>query len=182
MLTLFRDSVHPIPPLLPPAAPGPDYAALVDILIDLQPPDNAGEIVINAEEAARLRAAGWSARKGPWRSPTIPPEFLALYPPLWHLRDDIDPASRPILWHPKRATFIRPQISSDYLSRRERQLLCLIVRNGRLSRTQLQQRVSYLVPVSIFNFLLQRLLTQQVITINDGWIYPCETRRTAPGL
>lgn len=138
MLTLFRDSAHPAPTLLPPPAPGPDYAALVDILIDLQPPDNAGEIVINAEEAARLRAAGWSARKGVWRSPTIAPEFLALYPPLWHLRDDIDPASRPILWHPKRATFIRPD-SPDVLSKRERQLLRLLARNGRLSKMQLQQ-------------------------------------------
>jgi len=171
MLTLFRDSATEALPLTPKPAPGPDYAGLVDILIDLQPPDNAGEIVINADEARRIRRAGWTARAGVWRCPTIPPEFLGLYPPLWHLRDDIDPASRPIHWHPKRAAFIRPEISPAYLSKRERQLLRLLARNGRLSRTQLQQRVSYLIPTSILDFLLNRLLAQQLIAItDDGWI------------
>jgi hypothetical protein len=56
MLTLFRDPINATPPLIPKPAPGPDYAGLVDILIDLQPPDNAGEIVINADEANRIAA------------------------------------------------------------------------------------------------------------------------------
>jgi hypothetical protein len=43
----------------------------------------------------------------------------------------------------------------------------LLARNGRLSRTQLQQRVSYLIPTSILDFLLQRLLDRQLIAISD---------------
>src|SRR5262249_24005464 len=90
------------------------------------------------------------------------------------------PASRPIHWHPKRAVFIRPEISPDYLSKRERQMLRLLARNGRLSRTQLQQRVSYLIPTSILDFLLNRLLAQQLIAItDDGWI---RIHRTSPAL
>jgi len=71
-------------PRLPETPPGPDFSTLVDVLIDLrQIPDAAGETVLDSREAARIRSCGFVARKGLWRCPLIPPEFLL--PGLWHL-------------------------------------------------------------------------------------------------
>src|SRR5215471_3155323 len=117
MHVIFRDpppdSQHHQPVNNPPASnppPSPDYAALVTALVDHLGvfPDGAGELMLSAEESAAIRRTGWSARGGLWRCPAIPWEFVALYPPLWHLSDDIDPASRTMPWHPRRAVFHRP--------------------------------------------------------------------------
>src|SRR5262245_61622626 len=102
----FRESGMRSSPTPAKASPGPDYPTLVDVLADLrQIPDWAGETVLDSNEAARIRACGLTARKGLWRCPLLPAEFLGRYPPLWHLSDDIDPGMRPVVWHPKRARF-----------------------------------------------------------------------------
>jgi hypothetical protein len=175
MLILYRgDSRSQAPSLIEkPDSSQPDFASLVDILIVLAPPDAAGEINITSEEASRIRDVGWFARKGVWRAPLIPWRFIAPFPNLWVLDDQTDPDSRPACWRPKRTAFIRPETSPDDASKRERQLLRLLQRNGRLSRTQLQQRVSYLISTPILDFLLERLLARERIAISDdGWIYP----------
>ena len=89
------------------------------------------------------RRTGWSARAGLWRCPAIPWEFVALYPPLRHLSDDLDPACRSMPWHPKRAVFHRLG-PADPLSTLGHQLLGLLrsAPDGGLTRRQLQQRVS----------------------------------------
>jgi hypothetical protein len=79
MLVLFGDSAPQALPVTPKPAPGPDYAGLVDILIDLQSPDNAGEITITAEEAARIRHACWSARRHLARSPLLASRSTLVY-------------------------------------------------------------------------------------------------------
>src|SRR5215469_12776795 len=114
----FRESGKANSPAPPQPPPGPDYSALVDALLDLgKIPDWAGETVLDSREAARIRSCGFAARKGLWRCPLIPPEFLL--PGLWHLAADIDPATRPVVWHPKRAAC--RQISCiDPLSKREK--------------------------------------------------------------
>jgi hypothetical protein len=160
-------------PRLPETPPGPDFSSLVDVLLDLhQIPDWAGETVLDSVEAARIRSCGFAARKGLWRCPLVPPEFLL--PGLWHLAADIDPSTRPVVWHPKRAK--TQQISAiDSLSNRERQLVRLI-RNapaGRLTRRQLQQRVSRRIWTRLLDHMLHRLRAQDYITITpEGWIYP----------
>jgi hypothetical protein len=118
----FRDQGPQSSPTPSNPAPGPNYSAIVAALLELrQIPDWAGETVLDSSEAARIRTCGFTARKGLWRCPPLPWEFLGLYPPLWHLSDDIDPAMRPVVWHPKRATF--RQISPiDPLSKHERQI------------------------------------------------------------
>src|SRR5215469_9197951 len=125
MLTLFRDSATEALPLTPKPAPGPDYAGLVDILIDLQPPDNVGEITITPEEATRIRDACWSARAGAWRAPLIPWLFIAPNRSLWILDDAIDPASRSVPWSPERAVYRRLG-PVDPLSALDHQLLGLL--------------------------------------------------------
>ena len=138
----FRESGKANSPAPPKPPPGPDYSALVDALLDLgKIPDWAGETILDSREAARIRSCGFTARKGLWRCPAIPPEFLL--PGLWHLASDLDHLTRPIVWHAKRAEF--RQISPiDPLSKREHQLIRLIRKapDGRLTRRQLQQRVS----------------------------------------
>jgi len=160
-------------PRLPETPPGPDFSTLVDVLIDLrQIPDAAGETVLDSREAARIRSCGFVARKGLWRCPLIPPEFLL--PGLWHLAADIDPATRPVVWHPKRAAC--RQISSiDPLSKREHQLIRLIRKapGGRLTRRQLQQRVSRRIWTRLLDHMLKQLAAQDYITVTpEGWIYP----------
>src|SRR5262245_1982851 len=60
---VFRAPTPPFPhapPLIPLPAPGPDYDELASFLNNfLSPPDNFGEIPINAEEAQQLRRLGW---------------------------------------------------------------------------------------------------------------------------
>ena len=122
----FRDQGPQNSPTPSNPAPGPNYSAIVEALLELrQIPDWAGETVLDSSEAARIRTCGFTARKGLWRCPPLPWEFLGRYPALWHLSDDINPAMRPVVWHPKRATF--RQISPiDPLSKQERQLLRLL--------------------------------------------------------
>ena len=73
MLNLFR-SGDQSPPLIPKPDPGPDYAALVESS-SIFSPDSSGEIVLDAQEASRIRKAGWSARRGVWRAPFTPWRF-----------------------------------------------------------------------------------------------------------
>src|SRR5215469_1580471 len=169
----FRESGKANSPAPPQPPPGPDYSALVDALLDLgKIPDEAGETVLDSREAARIRSCGFVARKGLWRCPLIPPEFLL--PVLAHLASDIDPATRPVVWHPKRAEF--RQISTiDPLSKRENQLIRLIRKapDGRLTRRQLQQRVSRRIWTRLLDHMLKHLAEQHYITVTpDGWIYP----------
>jgi len=59
----FRD-LAPTPPLVPKLDPAqPDYDALAALPNTFQPPDNAGEIAINPDEAAALRNLGWSGAR-----------------------------------------------------------------------------------------------------------------------
>jgi hypothetical protein len=171
----FRDQGPQSSPAPPKAYPGPDYSALVDILLDLrQIPDWAGETVLDSTEAARIRTCGFTARAGLWRCPPMPWQFLGRYPTLWHLSDDIDSATRPVVWHQKRATF-REISPIDPLSKHERQLLRLLSNapGGRLTRRQLQQRVSRKVWTALLDYLLERLLAEDYITTTaEGWIYP----------
>ena len=160
-------------PRLPETPSGPDFSTLVDVLLDLrQIPDWAGEIILDSGEAAKIRSCGLVARKGLWRCPLIPPEFLL--PVLAHLASDIDPATRPVVWHPKRAEF--RQISTiDPLSKRENQLIRLIRKapDGRLTRRQLQQRVSRRIWTRLLDHMLKHLAGQDYITVTpEGWIYP----------
>ena len=160
-------------PTPPKASPGPNYSALVDVLLELhQVPDGAGETILDSREAARIRSCGFAARKGLWRCPPIPPEFLV--PVLGHLASDIDPATRPVVWHPKRAAC--RQISRiDPLSNREHQLIRLIrsAPDGRLTRRQLQQRVSRRISTRLLDHMLLRLRAQDYISVtSEGWIYP----------
>jgi hypothetical protein len=80
------------------------YAALVDTLMTLRNrPDGLGETYINAEEAARIRACGFSARPNTiWRAPILPDHLLRGNPWLDQLSDQYDDGFRGG-WHPKRA-------------------------------------------------------------------------------
>jgi hypothetical protein len=170
----FRDSGPQNSPAPPNSPPGPDYSALVEVLLDLrQLPDWAGETVLDSSEAARIRACGITARAGLWRCPLVPWEFLGRYPTLWHLSDDIDPATRPVVWHQKRAKF-RQIASIDPLSKHERQLLRLLSNapGGRLTRRQLRHRLSWRISARLLDHMLDRLRAQDCIAVTDGWIYP----------
>jgi hypothetical protein len=171
MLNLFRDSACPVAPLLPRPAPGPDYDELASFLNNfLSPPDNFGEISINADEALQLRRLGWSARAGTWRAPLIPWQFIAPYRSLWILDDAIDPASRSVPWHPKRAVFHRLG-PVDPLSTLDHRLLGLLrsVPDGGLTRRQLQQRVSRRISTRLLDYRLSQLHEEGFIAITaDG--------------
>jgi hypothetical protein len=133
--------------------------------------DWAGETSLDTNEAARIRSMGLYRPQRPVAMPDCPPEFLV--PDLWHLADDIDPVTRPIAWHPKRAS--RRQISPmDPLSIREHQLIRLIrsALNDRLTRRQLQQGVSRRISTRLLDHMLNRLCVQDDISISGGWIYP----------
>ena len=59
-----------------PAFSGPDFAALIEVLMTLRyRPDHLGETKLNSREAARIRACGFEARAGwkrPWCCPLLP--------------------------------------------------------------------------------------------------------------
>jgi hypothetical protein len=79
-----------IPPYMlnPPAViSGPDYPALVDILLNLcQPLDSAGETILTSDEAAKIRACGVEARAGKWYCPLLPRSVVG---PYWRLSDSM---------------------------------------------------------------------------------------------
>src|SRR5262249_53567757 len=136
-LNLFRDPrtqpSRPQPAIRKP--PSPDYESLVDALINIGVPDGAGELALCHADAACIRHAGWSAHPGCWRCPVIPWEFIARYPRLWHLADDLDPAGRSMPWHPRRAAF-RRIVGAD-LGKEENRILRTIDRAGRITREKL---------------------------------------------
>ena len=150
-------------PRLSETPPGPDFSTLVDVLLDLrQIPDAAGETVLDSVEAARIRVCGFVARKGLWRCPLIPPEFLL--PGLWHLAADIDPATRPVVWHPKRAQ-LRKLLPIDPLDKFARFLIRRLEKapGQRLDRRELK-RTFWRRGARFVDFTIDRLLAEDHIT------------------
>lgn len=150
-----------------------DYERLVDVLIDCIPCDNSGEFLLTPKEAARIRKCGWQASPGRWRSPTIPWRFICMYPPLYILDADIDPASHRCPWHPKRAKFHRILSINNSLSSHETRILDTLrsAPNARLTREQLRHRVSWRITARLLDHLLARLRQQNYVTVApDGSI------------
>jgi hypothetical protein len=171
MLNLFRDASEPPRPVAHPPS-GPDYESLADVLINLQPPDNAGEILINPDEAAAIRRTGWSARPGVWRAPLVPWQYIAPYRWLWHLDAGIHPAERAIPWRAHRSTFRHISVG---VSKDEIRILRTLRKapNGRLTREALLCAVAWRIPAAMADAMLARLASEKYITISaDGYISP----------
>ncbi|HZT32544.1 MAG TPA: DNA/RNA-binding winged helix domain-containing protein [Bryobacteraceae bacterium] len=155
------------------SVPGPEYEALAEVLMRLRNiPDGLGETVLSSEEAAQIRRCGFQARAGcTWRCPPLPDELVRWNPLLHHLSDAIDPLSRFSPWHPRRAASRR--IADIYpLMRIERKVIEHVRRPPyRLPRRRLQQKM-WRLPASFFNHMLNRMIAEDRITQQDGWLYP----------
>jgi hypothetical protein len=158
---------------------GPDYAGLIEILLNHRPiPDPLGELRPSPKEAAKIRRCGFHARAR--RLFLIPrlPEELVWFTELSHLSDRIDPFWYPAGWKRERAAAI-PLVSIDPLSRRERQILGLLrnAPDNRRTRTQLLQSTSRWASADRLDRMLGHLAALDRITMDDdGWIYPYSPR------
>jgi hypothetical protein len=184
---------YALPPLRdqPPAAlasdpikkrQGPE--ALIEAFRELvRPPDGMGEIHnLSRAEARALRACGYKARAGcygrVWRCPALPDE-LVRWTEFDHLSDALSRAygNRPGEWRPKRAEF-RPVFPKDPLSDHQHRLIRMI-RNAasrRLTRRQLQTRVSRWANAWYLDYMLEGLRTLGAVTMRDGWICASASR------
>ena len=96
----------PLDMLNPPRpSSGPDYARLIEVLMSLRQSLDAesGETTLTSEEAASIRACGFSARAGRWRCPLLPDDLVWHLPVLRMLSDLYGPETRGGQWHPRRA-------------------------------------------------------------------------------
>ena len=144
----------------------------------VRPPDGLGEIHnLSRAEARALRACGYKARAGcygrVWRCPTLPDQLVG-GTEFFHLSDALPHAygHKPGEWHPKRAEF-RPMFPKDPLSKHQHRLMRMI-RNAeqrRLTRRQLQTRVSRWARARYLDHMLNGLRATGVVTVRDGWIY-----------
>jgi hypothetical protein len=136
----------------------PKYEALADLIIRGRLLDGGYEMIPDAEEAALIRACGFSARPGRiWRCPPLPAEIIAINGrALCHLsfqaagRQPIDP-----------------------LSKTDQRILAALKRasDQGLLRVDLQRKL-WRLPARFFHYTLDRLLTEDRITIQNGRIYP----------
>ena len=152
-----------------------NYEALAELFFIgiCTPPDGLGEVVPTAQEAAAIRRCGFDARPGrTFRCPPLPDELVGGSPLLGHLSDAIDPASRLARWHPKRAAVLGAA-HLDPLSNADRQLLATIERapGQRLQKCDLQRKLWRHFPAEFFHRTLDRLVAEDRVTIEDGWIY-----------
>lgn len=155
----------------------PDYPALVEVLLNLhQLPDWAGETTLTSTEAAKIRACGLTARAGrPWRCPLLPREYAGRYPALRHLCDDIDPAMRPVVWHPKRAPVIPPVAPIEPLSKIDRRFLALVHKAPeRRIRKYVLQRKLWRFQARFFNHTLSRLIAAGWLALQGRWLYTAQ--------
>jgi hypothetical protein len=156
---------------------GPNYPALIEVLITLRNiPDGLGETVLNSAEAAKVRAAGFHARANcVWRCPPLPHDLVSWNPVLAHLSDAIvrnwDRQPGAGAWHPKRAT-ARIVTEIYPLMRIEARLIAHLRRPPyRMQKRQLQQKM-WRLPARFFNYMLDRLIAEDRITAHEGWLYP----------
>ena len=140
-------------------------------------PDCLGELHnLSHAEAGAIRACGYKARAGRygrvWRCPVLPDE-LVRWTEFDYLSDALPRAYgyRWGEWHPKRAEY-HEILPKDPLSKHQHRLIRMI-RNAdqrRLTRRQLQTRVSRWASARYLDHMLQTLLKLGRITVQDGWI------------
>lgn len=145
----------------------------------VRPPDGLGEIHnLSRAEARALRACGYKARAGcygrVWYCPPLPDE-LVWKTEFAHLSDALSRSFgyRPWEWRPKRAEF-RPVLPIDPLSGHQHRIVRMI-RNAdqhRLTRRQLQTRVSRWANGWYLDHMLDGLTALKRITLDDGHYYP----------
>jgi hypothetical protein len=155
-------------------------AALIDVFLNRGVrPDGMGEVFnLSREDARAIRACGYTARGGRfgrvWRCPPLPNElvrgtFFRYLSDAVVLRYGYGPGE----WHPKRAAF-RPIAPIDPLTRDERRIIGLLQRapERRLTRRQLQLRLSRRIPTWYLDHMLTDLSALGKTTTDDRWIYP----------
>lgn len=155
-------------------------AALIEVLLTRGlHPDGMGEIFkLSREDAGAIRACGYTARAGRWgsvwRCPPLPDE-LVRGTHFFYLSDAVFRrfGYGPGEWRPKRASFhaIAP---IDPLTRDERRIIGLLQRapGHRLTRRQLQQRLSRRIPTWYLDRMLANPSLLGRTTTDGGWIYP----------
>jgi hypothetical protein len=141
-------------------------------------PDGQGELHNLSHPVARaIRACGYKARAGRygrmWRCPVLPDQLVGGTE--FDYLSDAFPRSfgqRPGEWHPKRAQFHRV-FPKDPLSKHEHRLVRMIrnASNRRLTRRQLQTRVSRWANAWYLDQMLVGLRTLGAVTVRDGWIH-----------
>jgi hypothetical protein len=141
-------------------------------------PDGLGELHnLSHPVAQAIRACGYKARAGRygrvWRCPELPDE-LVRWTEFAHLSDALPRAygNRSGEWRPKRAEF-HPVFPKDPLSKQQYRLIRMI-RNAsgrRLTRRQLQTRVSRWASARYLDRMLKILHTLGAVTVRVGWIY-----------
>jgi hypothetical protein len=140
-------------------------------------PDGLGDLHNLSHPVARaLRACGYKARAGcyggVWRCPPLPDE-LVRWTEFYHLSDALPRAYGYRLgeWNPKRAQF-RPVFPKDPLSKHQHRLIRMIrgAANRRLTRRQLQTRVSRWANAWYLDHMLNILESLGRIKVQDGWI------------
>jgi hypothetical protein len=154
------------------ATRGPNYPALVDVLLNLrQPIDQAGETILTSEEAARIRACGIEARAGKWYCPPLPASVVGTVWGLSYLSEEIDAATRPVTWCEKRAAIRR--VSIDPLTKFDRRVIRRLqsAPGQRLDRRALK-RTYWRRGARFVDRTIDRLLTTDHITEHGGFLYP----------
>jgi hypothetical protein len=173
----WQETETPLNVLIPQRrSAGPDYAKLVEVLTTLRQylDSESGETVLTSEEAARIRACGFAARAGLWRCPLLPDHLVCFRPGLFLLSDRYGPETRGNRWHPKRAAVLPVVTPPDPVWSHEKGILDLLEMqpNHRLTRRQLQQRVSRRFPTWYLDRMLEHLVALDIITVDSGSIYP----------
>jgi hypothetical protein len=145
---------------------GPNYPALVDVLLNLrQPLDLAGETILTSDEAAQIRACGVEASPGRWRCPRLPKSVVGTLWKLSHLAEDDGPATYPGSRRTKRGA-VR-HVSIDPLDKADRQFLGRL-RLRPLVRRLLQQTLGRDYPARTFNHKRKQLARQGYLVLHKG--------------
>jgi hypothetical protein len=151
----------------PRASSGPDWPALVDILLNLiQPPDGAGQTFLTFDESARICACGIEASPGWWRCPGLPMSVAGTVWRLSHLAVDDELATQLVTSRMKRAA-VRSCTPIDPLNKFDRRFL-LRLRRGPLPKRLLQQTLGRDYPARMFNHNCKRLAKEGYLALHDG--------------
>lgn len=150
----------------PRASSGPNYPALVDVLLNLtQPIDLAGETILTPDEAAQIRACGVDARAGWWRCPRLPMSVAGTLWRLRHLCDDTNPEARP-------APATRNDSWIAALPKYDRRLVRRLQKapGQHLDRRALKRALG--LPAWFVDYTIGRMIVEDCITEHCGEFYP----------